>query len=119
MVTILGEVDAPGMLNIYDQQITILQALGQAGDFSDFADLGNIQLIREKETGVREVYYIDMRDPNLATQPYFYVQPDDVIYVPALRAKAFNVNSGTIGVILSSISLAAVLANTFVQISGN
>ncbi len=115
-VTLVGEFNAPGTLNIYDQQVTILQALGLAGDFTDYADLTQVQLIREKETGVREVYYIDMTRPNLATMPYFYVQPDDVIYAPALKAKAFNVNSGSIGVILSSISIAVLIANTTISI---
>jgi polysaccharide export outer membrane protein len=59
-VTVLGEVQKPGVYNIPDEKITLLEALGLAGDLTIFAKRNDILLIREKD-GQRQFFKIDIR----------------------------------------------------------
>jgi polysaccharide biosynthesis/export protein len=108
-VTILGEVHRPGHYYIYNDQATILECLGMAGDLNDFGNRENITLIRQGEPGVNAIL-INLKDPALLSSEFYYLQPNDVLYVQPVRAKvtrtnlgAFNVLSLAFGLVSSSI----------------
>ncbi|MCB0835791.1 MAG: polysaccharide biosynthesis/export family protein [Bacteroidetes bacterium] len=103
-ITLLGEVSRPGQLYVFNPKTTILQALGMGGDITDFGNIEKIKLIRETNGGVKSVY-LDLSNPNLMISEYFYVKPNDVIYVEPLKAKSFNINSRVVTVGISSLSL--------------
>lgn len=92
-VTILGEVKKPGQYTIPSDKITILQALGLAGDMTDFGNRTNVKLIREEE-GVSKTYVIDFTDKNITNSPYYYIQQNDVLYVEPdlIKKKTANVD---------------------------
>ena len=81
-ITVLGEVKAPGTYNVTSERITILQALGMAGDLNLTARRDGIILIRE-ENGLNTHIKIDLKKSDILSSPYFYLQQNDVIYVPA------------------------------------
>lgn len=97
-VTILGEVRNPGHYYIYNEQSTVLECLGMAGDLTDFGNRENITLIRQKADGV-DATIINLRDPRILASKQFYVQPNDVIYVQPMRAKTSRGNINTLGVL--------------------
>ncbi len=92
-VTILGEVKKPGQYTIPSDKITILQALGLAGDMTDYGNRTNVKLIREEE-GVSKTYVIDFTDKNITNSPYYYIQQNDVLYVEPdlIKKKTANVD---------------------------
>ena len=81
-VTVLGEVKNPGTYNVNSERITILQALGMAGDLNLTARRDGIILIRD-ENGLNTHIKIDLKSSDILGSPYFYLQQNDVIYVPA------------------------------------
>ena len=81
-ITILGEVQSPGTYNVTSERITILQALGMAGDLSLTARRDVIILIRD-DNGLNTHIKIDLKSSDILSSPYFYLQQNDVIYVPA------------------------------------
>lgn len=81
-VTVLGEVKNPGTYNVTSERITILQALGMAGDLNLTARRDGIILIRD-ENGLNTHIKIDLKTSDILSSPYFYLQQNDVIYVPA------------------------------------
>lgn len=112
-VTVTGDVRIPGTYNVPNERITIIEAIGLAGDLNISAQRANIKVIRE-EDGQKKEYNVDFLSNKVFTSPVYYLQQNDVIYVEPNRAKsqsaATNQNTGlfvSIGSIL--ISLIAVL----------
>jgi len=102
-ITVLGEVRHPGVFYFYNNKITLLEALGQAGDLNEFGNRENILLLRTNNKGI-ENKRINLLDKNIIKSPYFYLQPNDVIYVEPIKTKAWKLNSANVSIILSSIS---------------
>lgn len=103
-VTVFGEVNAPGVQYIYEEKYTLLQALAQAGNMTEFADSEEVKLVRETDDGTK-IVYLDITDPAIVTSEYFFLMPNDVIYIEPVRARAFNLNSRILSLTLSVTSL--------------
>lgn len=92
-ITVLGEVKKPGQYTNPSDKITVLQALGLAGDMTDYGNRTNVKLIREEE-GVSKTYTIDFTDKNITSSPYYYMQQNDVLYVEPdmIKKKSANID---------------------------
>ena len=102
-VTLLGEVMRPGTYNYFNNQTTILEAIGKAGDLTDYGDRKQVLIIRPTVDGSCS-YRINLQDPNLISAPEYYIQPNDVVYVPPLKAKGLRMIASDYGVLFSVIS---------------
>ncbi|WP_425421131.1 polysaccharide biosynthesis/export family protein [Phaeodactylibacter xiamenensis] len=89
-ITILGEVNLPGVQRLSNKRVTLLEALGMAGDLSDYANRNNVLVIREEE-GRRTYTRLDLQSAEIFTSPYFYMQQNDVIYVEPIQARIATV----------------------------
>lgn len=85
-VTVLGEVGKPMVINVPNEKINILEALGLAGDITVYGKKDNVLLIRE-EASKKIVKRINISSPSLLTSPYYYLQSNDIIYVEPNKAK--------------------------------
>ena len=92
-ITVLGEVKNPGQYTNPSDKITVLQALGLAGDMTDYGNRTNVKLIREEE-GISKTYVIDFTDKNITSSPYYYMQQNDVLYVEPdmIKKKSANID---------------------------
>ena len=88
-VTILGEVNAPGSYILMSQRINVLEAVGLARDLTIFANRDNVLVIREKE-GVRTYGRLNLKSKEIFESPYFYLQPNDIVYVEPHRARVLS-----------------------------
>ena len=114
-VTVLGEVQRPGYFYIYNERVTLLEALGQAGDLTDFGERNSITLVRQVKGGSQAVL-INLQDPNLLASKYYYLMPNDVLYVQPAKAKLDRGNLnllGFLGVILGSITSGILIYQLF------
>lgn len=84
--TVLGEVGKQGRFTTYKEKTTLIEALTMAGNCGEFADRGQIKVIRTVDNKT-SVFYVDLLDDNFLSTINYYVHPDDVIVVPPLRAK--------------------------------
>jgi polysaccharide export outer membrane protein len=111
-VTVLGEVARPTVVNVPDEKINILEALGFAGDLTIYARRDNIALIRE-EQGKRIVRRLDLNSGNLLTSPYYYLLSGDIIYVEPNKSKVSQAsNTRTwLPAILSALGLVVILVD--------
>ena len=114
-VTILGEVKAPGTYTISNERVTILEALGMAGDMDYQGKRKDVTLVREVD-GKRTVTEIDLTSRELFNSPYYYMAQNDVLYVAPNKAK---VNSSGVGtattIVLSSLSLLVSFFAVFIK----
>lgn len=111
-ITVLGEVKRPGVFYFFNNKVTLLEALGQAGDLNEFGNRENILLLRTSTKGI-ENRRINLLEKDIIKSPYFYMQPNDVVYVEPIKTKAWKMNSANVSIILSSIST-LILVITFV-----
>jgi polysaccharide export outer membrane protein len=107
-VSVLGDVQRPGSYFIYNNQITILEALAMAGGPNEFADKSLVQVMRQTDRGVQAVY-VDMSSSSVLSSEYYYLLPNDVVYVPTLRARAGRLNLDMLTILLSALSTAAIV----------
>jgi polysaccharide export outer membrane protein len=107
--TMLGEITHPGIFNIPGDHINLMEALGLGGDLTFFGRRDNILVIRENN-GKREFGRLDLTKPEVMASPYFYLQPNDVVYIEANRKKIANNDQTTIRTISVSASVISTLA---------
>jgi len=109
--TVLGEVKSPGTYTFTEQSISLLQALGYAGDLTINGKRNEILLIRE-ENHQKTYVHIDITSKKWFDSPYYYIKPNDVIYVtpngPAVKSAGYIGNLGTF-VSLVSLTLSTML----------
>lgn len=78
--TVLGQVNGPGTINYTDINLTILQAIGLAGDLTINGKREDITLIREVD-GIRTVTHLDLTSMDITESPFYYIRPNDLIIV--------------------------------------
>jgi polysaccharide biosynthesis/export protein len=116
-VSVLGSVGRPGTFMVYNNQVTILDALAMAGGPDEFADKTHVTLMRQSDRGVQALY-VDLSSTDVLRSEYYYLLPNDVVYVPALRARPGRLNLEVFSVLLATLSTAAVVF-TVIQNSNN
>ncbi|WP_230392234.1 polysaccharide biosynthesis/export family protein [Pontibacter sp. FD36] len=85
-ISVLGEVARPSVLTVPNEKITLLEALGLAGDLTIYASRNNVLLIRE-ENGVKKLTRLDLTSKELFASPYYYLKSNDIIYVEPNKTK--------------------------------
>ena len=112
-VTILGEVKRPGTFALNNGRMTLLEALGVAGDLTQYANRSNVLITRENN-GKVEFARLDLRSEEVFTSPYFYLQQNDVVYVEPNQAR--STSNQSIGLWLSMVGTVARAATVVVSV---
>jgi polysaccharide export outer membrane protein len=107
-VTILGEVNRPGVYVFNYKSVNILQAIGYANDISTFGNRQKVLIIRE-EGDHRSKYELDLTSNSLLSSPYYMVKSNDVIYIEPLKRKKWGMSEFPWELLLSTVSLAIVV----------
>ncbi len=109
-VSILGEVTRPGLYPIYKEHLNIFQALSMAGDVGEFSNRSNIKIVRSTSDGsvIRE---FNLTDRNIVDSAFYYVMPNDVIYVSPMKGKFFGFTQFPYMVLLSSVTTFILVLN--------
>ena len=93
-ISILGDVQSPGMYTIPNERITILEALALAGDLNISGKRDQIKVMREIDSQKKE-FFIDMKSNSLYTSPIYYLQQNDIIYVEPNYARIQSASSNS------------------------
>lgn len=112
-VTVLGEVKHPGTYTLNNGRMTLLEALGIAGDLTQYANRSNVLITRENN-GIIEFARLDLRNEEIFTSPYFYLQQNDVVYVEPNQAR--STSNQSIGLWLSMVGTVASAATVVVSV---
>jgi polysaccharide export outer membrane protein len=116
-ITVIGEVATPSSFTITTEKINVLEALGLAGDMTEFGKRENVLIIREKD-GKRTTARINLNNKDVLSSPYFYLQQNDIVYVePDNETKVAQTDPKNryIGVWAAVISSMAFIALTVID----
>ncbi len=113
-VSIIGEVNRPGLYYIPSEQLTLLEALALAGDLNNYADRTNLKILRKTTSGIIELP-VDITNKASFTGATKFIYPEDIIYVPPTRKKAFTAISPATAVITSFLTTIALIATAYLR----
>jgi polysaccharide biosynthesis/export protein len=113
-VSVLGEVNKPGIVNVPGQRITLLEALASSGDLTLFGRRDNILIMRESK-GVKTTAYIDITKPDFINSEYYYLDQNDVVYVEPNKKKIDSTAIGTnvLTVTQLLVSIVGIITTTY------
>ena len=111
-ITILGEVSSPGLYNIYQTDINMFEAIAMAGDLTDYSIRDDITIIRKTKNGSK-VRQVDMSSRSFLSSEYFYLQPDDIVYVKPIKMKQFAFTTFPYGMVMGTISFIIAMVALF------
>ena len=94
-----------GRFAIPKEKITIFEALAMAGDISDFGDRSCIKLVREAGDST-VIKTFDVRSKEIVNSEFYYIEPNDVIYIRRMPGNSFGINSAaaTVSVVATTLS---------------
>ena len=112
-ITVIGEVNRPGVIPVATEKISLIEALAEAGDMTIYGKRDNVLLVREDKSGEKYKVRLNMNDANIINSPYYYLQQNDIVYVEPHKVKARNTFFGSntsifysvIGITTSLVSL--------------
>lgn len=118
-ISVLGEVNQPGRYAINRDRVTLLDAIGMAGDLTIYGKRTNVRVLREVE-GKQVVYDLDLTKAHeLYSSPAYYLQQNDVVYVEpnGVRARQSTVNGNNVLSTSFWLSLGSFLTTIFVLVT--
>ncbi|WP_420458906.1 polysaccharide biosynthesis/export family protein [Neolewinella sp.] len=90
-VTVIGEVVQPGVIPLPNSRVTVLEAIGLAGDLTDYADRTSVLVVREQD-GRRSYKRLNFQNDEVFSSDFYYLKQNDVIYVEPIRARTATVS---------------------------
>jgi len=109
-VTVLGYVRSPGRYYYAGEYINIFQALGLAGDATEFANRKNIVVVREINSKITK-NRIDLTSKDVMESPFYYLDSNDIVYVEPLKQRKWGIETFPYAIILSTITAAVLVAD--------
>lgn len=104
--TVLGEVNGEQVVISPNTRVTMMEAIGLSGGFSELADRSNVKVVRQNGNSSK-VFYVNMLKEDYVESPYYYIQQNDVIIVPPLKQRTFKKYfSQNLGLLTSTLSAA-------------
>mgnify|MGYP001817251889 CR=1 FL=1 len=107
--TTTGEIGT-GTKILYQERANIFQAIANAGDIPDTGDRKDVLIIRQYPQG-QKIHHLDLTDVNVMQSPYYYIQPNDMIYVKPLKTKALGTGTTAIQNLTAIVGVLSVITS--------
>lgn len=92
--TVNGEIGSPGSYTLFQERVNVFEAIANAGEIPLTGDKKEVQIIRQYPQG-QKIHTVDLTNINVMKSAYYYIQPNDIIYVKPLKQKTWG--TGTTG----------------------
>ena len=113
-ITVLGEVNRPGKYKIYQSEIGLLEALAMAGNVTNFAKNETIKIVRRTDNG-SEIVTLDVGKADILSSPYYYLKPNDIVYVEPLKIKQWGFTTFPYSTVISVMSLGMTMVTLYLN----
>ena len=108
-----GEIGRPGTQVLYQERANIFQAIANSGEIKDTGDRKDVMVIRQYPQG-QQIHHLDLTDVNVMKSPYYYIQPNDMIYVKPLKVKALGAGTTAVQNLTAVVTVASVITTIIV-----
>ncbi|AOW08167.1 polysaccharide biosynthesis/export family protein [Flavobacterium gilvum] len=113
--TINGEVGSTGTKTLFQEKVNIMEAIANAGDITTTGDRKSVTIIRQTPNGT-EMKDLDLTNINVMNSPYYFLQPNDYIYVKPLKQKTWGTGSTGLQSLTTLITLFSLLTSVFLLV---
>lgn len=113
--TTIGEIGV-GSQVIYKEQVTIMEAVANAGDITEYGDRTNVVILRQYPSGQKK-HHIDLTSIDAVKSPYYYIQPNDLIIVNPLPQKALGLGTTGLATLQTATMLLTLITSTIFLIT--
>ncbi|WP_316936942.1 polysaccharide biosynthesis/export family protein [Kordia jejudonensis] len=111
--TVTGEVSSTGIYRLYQERVNIIEALASAGDISDVGNRRDVLVIRQYPQG-QKIHHIDLTNVDAFNSPYYYIQPNDMIYVKPLKQKSLGTGTTLIQSVTAVVTVLSLVTSVIV-----
>jgi polysaccharide export outer membrane protein len=110
--TVNGEVGSPGTRTLFQDRVTILDAIANSGDITITGNRKEVMVVRQFPQGA-EIHTIDLTNVDAMKSPYYYIQPNDLIYIKPLKQKSWGTGTNGLQSFTTILSAFSLLLTTF------
>ena len=111
--TTLGETGNTGSRTLYQERVNIFEAIANSGEIKETGDKTDVLIIRQYPQG-QKIHHLNLTDVNVMHSPYYYIQPNDMIYVKPLLQKTLGTGNNTLQNLTSFVSVLSIITTTIV-----
>ncbi|WP_396172162.1 polysaccharide biosynthesis/export family protein [Flavobacterium sp.] len=111
--TINGEVNEPGAKLLFQEKVTIMEAIANARDITMVGDRKNVLIVRQLPQGT-EMHTVDLTDAAVLQSPYYYIQPNDYILVHPLKQKSWGTGATGIQSLTTIVTLLSLVTSIII-----
>lgn len=111
-----GEIGNPGTITLFQERVNIFEAIANAGEISLTGNKKEVQIIRQYPQG-QKIHTLDLTDVNVMKSPYYYIQPNDVIYVKPIKQATWGVGNTGRESLQSIVALLGIITTTILLIN--
>lgn len=115
-ISILGEVNRPGLYPVFQDKINILHAIALAGDINDNGNKREVLVIRNTDN-IINTYRIDLTNKDLVSSDLYNINPNDIIYIQPVKAKSLRIiNAPTIQIMLQTLTTFVLIMSFIIKL---
>lgn len=114
--TINGEIATPGTKVMFQERVTVLEAIANSGDITLTGDRKKVTIIRQYPYGT-EMHDIDLTDRKVMESPYYYLQPNDYVYIKPLPQKSWGTGKTGIESLSTIVTLLSLATTTYLLLT--
>lgn len=111
-ISVLGEVNHPIQLKIYQEKINLFEAISLAGDLTSYAKRDEVLLIRQNDKG-SNVISLNLQDPGIFESEYYYLKPGDIVYAKPIKGRSFIFETFPYTIVFGTITTILLILNLF------
>ncbi|MGS2726856.1 polysaccharide biosynthesis/export family protein [Psychroserpens sp. BH13MA-6] len=109
--TASGEIGSPGTKIIFKERVNIFEAIANAGDIPTTGNMKEVQIIRQYPQG-QQIHALDLTDREVLNSPYYYIQPNDIIYVKPIKQKTWGFGNNGRETVQTLVSVLGIITTT-------
>lgn len=111
-----GEVGNPGSVVLYKERVNIFEAIANVGEIPVTGNKKAVKIIRQYPQG-QKIHSLDLTDIKVIQSPYYYIQPNDIIYVEPLKQKSIGTGETAISSLSAIVTVVSLLSTTVLLFS--
>jgi polysaccharide export outer membrane protein len=109
-VTVMGEVNEPGVYYNYNYNFTVMDAISMANGITNYADLDNVTVLRSGETGAQS-YTLDLSKQESLNSKGYFLQPNDIVFIKPAKYKNVQLRAPVYSLVISSVATVVLFLN--------